>query len=208
MRPLTVPSQKGATQGQPPLRPQEPYPALAPARRRPLRRILATLASLAPAAALLAIPLVAPDVHSAALPMSPPGLRAGEAAAQAVTLAEVTTQVDPAATHLPDLKDVLRRSVEAELRIIDWGKEGLRRRYKLSAAVMRLETASSGGVQRSSCSVSTAVRDERGKLLAIIEGRARAEEPGVGAASTERGALEGAVQGAIRRLPEAIRQSQ
>ncbi len=206
MRPLTVPSKKGATQGHPLLRPQQQNPA----RRRPIRRILATLASLAPAAALLAIPLLAPPVHGADLPMSPPGLRAGDAAAQAVavTLAEVTTQVDPAATHLPDLKDVLRRSVEAELKTIDWGKEGLRRRYKISAAVMRLETASSGGVQRSSCAVSTAVRDERGKLLAIVEGRARAEEPGTGAASVERGALEGAVQGAVRRLPEAIRQSQ
>lgn len=199
MYPHTVPCRLRAARGQ---APHDTRITAAPPRRR-------RLSSLAPAALLVLLSLSALPVHGAALP--PTGAArplAGEAAPAPVTLAEVTTKVDPAATHLPDLKDLLRKSVEVELRSIDWGKEGLRRRYKLSAAVMQLETAAAGGVLRSSCSVSAALRDDRGKLLAIIEGRARAEEPGAAAASAERGALEGAVQGAIRRLPEAIRQAQ
>ena len=158
--------------------------------RRPSAR------ALAPAAALFAL---------CSLGLPPPG--AAEPAPP-VTLTEVNTHVDPAATHLPDLKDLLRRSAETELRSIDWGTQGLRRRYRVSASVVRLESGRDGRVLTASCAVSAAVRDDRGALLAIVEGRARAEEEGSAPASAERGALEGAVHGAIKRLPEAIRQAQ
>lgn len=173
----------------------------------PAPRRSSAAAALAPLAALAALSLAAPALPApvAGPPVAP---FAGEAAAPPITLAEVNTQVDPSATHLPDLKEILRRSAEAELKAIDWGKEGLRRRYKVSAAVVQLQSGRDGRLLRASCAVSAAVRDERGALLAIVEGRARAEEEGAAPASAERGALEGAVQGAIRRLPEAIRRAQ
>ncbi|WP_050431710.1 hypothetical protein [Chondromyces crocatus] len=161
------------------------------------------------AAALLAsstLSLPTPSV-AAPGPQGAPPIAASHATQQ-VTLAEVNSQVDPAATHLPDLTDILRQSAEAELRAIDWGKQGLRRGYKVSAAITRLESGREGKTLRASCAVSAAVRDERGSLLVIVEGRARAEEEGSLLASAERGALEGAVHGAIHRLPEAIRKAQ
>lgn len=184
-----------------------PIRRIPPAPRRP--SAAAALAPLA-AAAALALPTLAPPALALPAPAAGPPAApvAAEAAATPITLAEVNTQVDPAATHLPDLKDILRRSAEAELKAIDWGKEGLRRRYKVSAAVVQLQSGREGRLLRASCAVSAAVRDERGALLAIVEGRARAEEEGAAPASAERGALEGAVQGAIRRLPEAIRRAQ
>jgi hypothetical protein len=60
-----------------------------------------------------------------------------------------------------------------------------------------------------SCTISAAVRDaERGTLLVIVEGRARAEDAPAAAAEAERGALAGAVRGAITAVPEAIRRAQ
>jgi hypothetical protein len=176
-----------------------PIPA-APKRR--LRLLLVSAAALA-AAPLQALPA------GAAPPSAPsPPIAAAPAPSPPVTLAEVTTQVNPAATHLPNATDLLRLSADAELRAIDWTKEGLRRRYLLSATLVRLESVPADGVLRASCAVSAAVRDERGTLVAIIEGRARADASPEAAATAERGALEGAVQGAIRRVPEAIRKAQ
>ncbi|EYF04637.1 Hypothetical protein CAP_4313 [Chondromyces apiculatus DSM 436] len=162
-----------------------------------------------PAAALLVVSALALPAPSVAAPRAAAlGPVAAGASSPQVTLAEVNTMVDPAATHLPDLTDLLRQSAETELRAIDWGKERLRRGYKVSAAVTRLESVREGRTLRASCAVSAAVRDERGALLVIVEGRVRAEEEGSALASVERGALEGAVHGAMHRLPEAIRNAQ
>jgi hypothetical protein len=126
-----------------------------------------------------------------------------------VTLAEVTIQ-KAGSSRLDNIPDLLRRDVEAELAAIDWSKLGLRRRYTLSATVVELESARTGERNlTASCTISAAVRDaDRGKLLVIIEGHARAEDSPTKAADAERGALAGAVRGAITAVPEAIRRSQ
>lgn len=178
-------------------------------RRRPSTRARLCALSLSLSAALVAV-LCAPPVESAPREPRPDGVTLDPRGGQIVTLAEVASQVEPGATRLGDLKEVLRREVEAELAAIDWSKESLRRRYKLSAAVVRLETVHAGDGLRISCTVSAAVRDDRGVLLAIVEGRARAdgdEGAGAGLAVVEQGALAGAVRGAITAVPEAIRRS-
>jgi hypothetical protein len=125
-----------------------------------------------------------------------------------VTLAEVTIS-GAESSRLVNLPDLVRHDVEAELAAIDWSKLGLRRHYKLSASVVRLSSARNGDQNlMASCTISAAVRDaERGTLLVIIEGRARAEDAPGAAAEAERGALAGAVRGAITAVPEAIQRS-
>jgi hypothetical protein len=170
-----------------------------------LRRLPAS----ARAALVLSVALGAPPAEGAARER-PADVAVDPSGAPPVTLAEVASQVEPSATRLGNLKEVLRREVEAELAAIDWSKESLRRRYRLSAAVVRLDTARAGGGLRISCTVSAAVRDDRGVLLAVVEGRARAdgdEGTGAGVATVEQGALAGAVRGAITAVPEAIRRS-
>lgn len=126
-----------------------------------------------------------------------------------VTLAEVTVS-GADGSRLENLPELVRHDVEAELAVIDWSKLGLRRRYKLSASVVRLSssrTADQG--LAASCTISAAVRDaDKGTLLVIVEGRARAEDAPSAAAQAERGALAGAVRGAITAVPEAIQRSQ
>lgn len=138
-----------------------------------------------------------------------PGVAAGEPSPPGpVTLTEVVSQIDPGATRLSNLTELLRVRVEAEIGAIDWSKEGLRRRYKLSASVVRLETSRSGAGLQVSCTISAAVRDaERGTLLATIEGRARVEGASSAGTSAEQDALTGAVHSAIGAVPEAIRQT-
>ncbi len=127
-----------------------------------------------------------------------------------VTLSEVAQNPAEGSTRLPNLAELLRHDVESELAAVNWKAEKLRRRYTLSAAVVRFSSAQSS--ERSvlaSCTVSASVRDaERGTLLAIVEGRARAEDAPSAAIEAERDALAGAVRGAITALPEAIRQAQ
>ena len=139
--------------------------------------------------------------------------REAEAAAASkplVTLAEVASGPAEGSTRLTNLGELLRHDVEAELAAVNWKAAGLRRRYTLSAAVVRLSSTREGErAVLASCTVSTSVRDaERGTLLAIVEGRARAEDAPAAAIEAERGALAGAVRGAITALPEAIRNAQ
>ncbi|MFT3769836.1 MAG: hypothetical protein QM820_30755 [Minicystis sp.] len=127
-----------------------------------------------------------------------------------VTLAEATSSVDPATTRLGDVIPLLREDAAAALADIDWSALRLSRRYAVSASVVRLETTSSGARSlASACSVSVAVRDvERGTLLFIIEGRARAEDSPDAAARAERDALRAAVKSAIAGVPTGLRRAQ
>ncbi len=93
------------------------------------------------------------------------------AAARPVTLGEVATSLAAQSTQLPNVSDLLRHDAEAELAAIDWTKTKSKHRYTLSALIVRLESTPLGARSLSaSCTVSAAVRDERGALLAIVEG--------------------------------------
>jgi hypothetical protein len=156
------------------------------------------------AAALLGIAIaVLPGRPAAAEDARP---LADSAAARPVTLGEVATSVAAKSTRQINVADLLRHDAEAEIAAIDWGKTKLRHRYTLSALIVRLDSAPLGERALSaSCTVSAAVRDERGALLAIVEGRARAEDAATAGMAAERDALAAAVRSAIAAVPEAIR---
>ena len=124
-----------------------------------------------------------------------------------VSLAEVASRIDPAKTRLTNLTELLRSDAEAELLAIDWGK--LRRRYAVSAALVRLDSTSTGErTLAAACTVSASVRDaDTGKLLFLVEGKARAEDASTAGARAERDALSAAVRGAITAVPEGLRRS-
>lgn len=128
----------------------------------------------------------------------------------AVRVAEVSSRVDPSSVQLGDVVVALRRNAEVELGAIDWDKEGVRRGYVVSASVTHLSSNKGEGALTAHCTVSATLRDAgRGTVLAIVQGRAFAEEPAQGdRATAERSALRGAVRGAVAALPEAIRKTE
>ena len=122
-----------------------------------------------------------------------------------VALAEVSSSA-PAA-QLPNVAEALRHDVGEAIAGVDWSKTPKRKRYLVSAAVVRLESRRSSGALTASCTVSATLRDaERGNIVAIVEGKARSEEgPRAVAAHAERDALAEAARGAVAALPEALR---
>jgi len=157
-----------------------------------------------PAAHLLGVTLLLAQAWSTGpLPASTSHIEARDGAQ--VVVSEVTSRVDEADTQLHNLTLHLRRDVEHQLARIDWHKSGIDRRYLVSAAVTRLDSSSEQSHSTARCTVSTTVRDaETGSVLAIIQGRALAEDDAGAEADAERGALTGAAEGAVRAIPEAI----
>lgn len=126
-----------------------------------------------------------------------------------VTLAEATSRVDRGATKIGDVVPLLREQATLAIASIDWSPLRLTRRYGLSATVVRLETKRTGDrTLESACVVSAAVRElDTGNLLFVVEGRARVEDAATGGARAERDALETAVRGAVRAVPDGLRRS-
>ena len=105
-----------------------------------------------------------------------------------------------------DLRELLRDTVESELSRMDLSGAPTGTRFVLSASLVRLETSTSRTATRSSCRVSLTLREvKRGALHAILDGSALAEDSASGGARAENGAIAGAVRGAMRSLPEAVR---
>ena len=107
------------------------------------------------------------------------------------------------------MREHVRKQAEAELASLDWGHHKPSRKFKLSASVTKLEGTRERGVAAASCTVTAAIRDaERGTLLAVVEGRARAEAEPTAAKIALQDALDGAIRGAIGSVPAAIRKLQ
>lgn len=142
-----------------------------------------------------------------------PTAQAAEQRRSLVTLAEVASRVDAKSVSLPNLTELLRADVETELSAIDWAREGARQSYLISASVVRLKAERSGDTLHATCAVSATIRDkQRGTLIAIVEGRARAEQvharPGAHPSlGVERDALSGAAQSTVGAIAKAIRQA-
>lgn len=122
------------------------------------------------------------------------------AAPSPVTVGEVTSSVFREGV---DLNAVLRGVVEQELPGVDVGARA--RPSILAFSLVSMERTTSGAKTSVSCVVSATVRDKRkGALLAVLEGRARAENEESLAELLERATLKSAVRGALARLPEAL----
>lgn len=101
-----------------------------------------------------------------------------------------------------DLKGDLRSAVQREVDALQFGKT--RARYVLSASLIKLDTSTEGGKTRSTARVSVVLKDAKGGAVrAILGGRATAEDGP--AASVEQSALEAAVQGAVKPVPDAVK---
>jgi hypothetical protein len=128
---------------------------------------------------------------AAALTIAASDARAGEAeriAVGEVSVARPVPGVDPA---------TLKSAAEGEIRTLDERRIRGHKRYVLSLAVVR---SSDGPV---SCEITAMLRERKsGSMLAVIEGRARAE----GGADPElrRAVLRAAVRTAVRQIPDAI----
>jgi hypothetical protein len=107
-----------------------------------------------------------------------------------------------------DLREVLREKVESELSRVDLSGAPKGTRLVLSASLVRLETSTKGAASTSSCRVSLVLRDaKRGALRAILDGSALAEDVANAKARVESVAIEGAVRGALRALPDAVKKA-
>lgn len=119
-----------------------------------------------------------------------------------LALGEVSTNVTRDGI---DLVALLRAVSSDELRRVDL--KGVRKPSSIvSVALVRLETLSVVGGTSSACTVSVVVRDRQGgAVLALLEGRARAEEGAARVREAEQHALRGAVRGAFARVAEAMK---
>lgn len=115
------------------------------------------------------------------------------ASACSLSLGEVTAPPAAMGVDLPAFKS----AAEGELRIVDVSKLHKTRHVLVSLAVIGAEQAPVG------CTVNALLRDAKtGNMLAVIEGKAKAE--GSGSESLRREVLRAALHNAVARIPEAL----
>jgi len=120
-----------------------------------------------------------------------------------IAIGEVTSEVTREGV---DVALELRAVVEQELPAVDMAGRPKPRPAILSVALLRMERASSADKKTSvACVVTATVRDKRkGAIVAVLEGRARAENEDRFALLLEHAVMKSAVRGALARLPEAL----
>jgi hypothetical protein len=128
---------------------------------------------------------------------------ASTAAQPPITIGEVTSEV---VREDVDMNLVVRGVLEQELPGVDVAKPARPRPAILSLSLVRMDReAAPDNKAQVTCVVSATVRDQKkGALLAVLEGRARAENEERLVVLLERAALKSAVRGALARLPEAL----
>jgi hypothetical protein len=104
-----------------------------------------------------------------------------------------------------DYKEELRTALRREVDALDFKGAPRGARYTLSASLLKLDASTEGGKARASARVSVVLKNERGAVQAILQGRATAEDAPTAARRAEQGALEAAVQSAVKPLPSAVR---
>jgi hypothetical protein len=128
---------------------------------------------------------------------------ASAAAPAPVSIGEVTSEV---VREDVDMSLVVRGVLEQELPGVDMGKPGKPRPTVLSLSLVRMDReAVPNNKAQVTCVVSATLRDQKkGALLAVLEGRARAENEESLVVLLEHATLKSAVRGALARLPEAL----
>ena len=128
-----------------------------------------------------------------------------DGASHPIATVEVSTRV---AREGRDLRAVLKSKVERQLQSVDFSSAREGGPFVLSTLLVRLDTDTSQGAAKVTCSVSMTLRDQkRGVLRALVEGRSHSEDRAESATQAEDEALRMAVRGAVRNLPDAIRRS-
>jgi hypothetical protein len=125
-----------------------------------------------------------------------------EASERPVVAIEVHSQV---AREGRDLKGELKTLLQREVNAMDFKGAPRDARITLSASLLKLDVATENGKVRSSARVSVVVKNGRGAVQAVLQGRATAEDAIGASLRAEQGALEAAVQSAVKPLPSAVR---
>jgi len=126
-----------------------------------------------------------------------------DARSQPIALGEVTTRVTRDGLDLPG---AFRDAVETELERMDLRDAKKQERMVVSASLVRLDTETREGRAWTTCVVSATLRKARdGALVAVLQGKARAEDSASQAPANELAALRAAVRSAVRGIRTAIR---
>ncbi len=103
-----------------------------------------------------------------------------------------------------DMTSLLRQTVEAEVAKIDPAQTAGKRHAVLSVSLLQMGPSSTNG-SLDTCTVVATVRDARkGAIVATLEGDARMTHEATRQLSTDLSMMRSAVQGFVKRLPEAL----
>ncbi|MFW5741060.1 MAG: hypothetical protein ACOC1F_11915 [Myxococcota bacterium] len=143
--------------------------------------------------------IVAPALIAAGLAFAAPA----HTKTAPVALGAVTTRVQR--PHI-DVPKAFKSEVVRQLRSIDLSDIPDAKHVVLSASLTRLDTRRDGRRAHSSCVVSaTLTKKEDGALVAILRGKARAEDHVHEQTSNELAVMRAAVHSAMRGIPNALR---
>lgn len=123
-------------------------------------------------------------------------------AAAPIALGEVTTKITRPEIDVPATfrAEVARQLQGVQLDLPDQDH------VVLSASLVQLDTRRSGDRAESKCEVSATLRKKRGgALVAILRGRARAEDAARASADNELTVMRAAVRSAMRGIPTALK---
>jgi len=127
----------------------------------------------------------------------------------AVSIGDVNVSVDASAAGdaVPELGRALRLALSDELSRVA-GLGPMKRPLIVSATLTRLSSERRDENAKASATISLTLRRADDQVLfAELRGRASVEEASGNLASLRRAALQGAVHGALARLPEAVQRS-
>jgi len=134
---------------------------------------------------------------------------AAAASSGAVSIGDVQIAPDASAPSeaLPELGRTLRAALTDELSHVA-GLSQVKRPLIVSATLMRLSSERRDERTKTTATISLALRRADDQVLfAELRGRASVEESTNNAASLRRAALQGAVRGAVARLPEVVQRT-
>lgn len=135
--------------------------------------------------------------------------RAAAASAAGVSIGDVQIAPDASTPNeaLPDLGRALRAALTDELSHVA-GLSQVKRALIVSATLTRLSSERRDERTKATATISLALRRADDQVLfAELRGRASVEESTTNTASLRRAALQGAVRGAVARLPEVVQRT-
>lgn len=119
-----------------------------------------------------------------------------------ITVGEVSARVRGADART---EQSLRALVTRELERLRLERQGRDQTYVFSAALVRLDARTSGDGARATCVVSGMLRRAgTGAIVAVMQGSGEAEDDRSALEGAKERALEAAVHGAVRHVPDAV----
>jgi len=135
--------------------------------------------------------------------------RAHAAGRPAVSIGDITVSADAGANSesVPELNRALRSALSEELSRVS-GLGTVKRPLIVSATLTRISSEHLQEHTKATATISIALsRADDRVLFAELSGRASVEEASGNPSQLRRAALQGAVHGAVSRLPEAVRRA-